>query len=75
MSGLHFTRHALERCRERGIDPQEAITALASCRTHVEATDEQSVTFAFRRLRIVCNSKDWSIITVYRVESTKRRLK
>ncbi|MBO6235709.1 MAG: DUF4258 domain-containing protein, partial [Schwartzia sp.] len=66
-TGIHFTKHALARCRERGIDPQEAITALASCRTHVEATDEQSVTFAFRRLRIVCNSKDWSIITVYRV--------
>lgn len=74
-TGHHFTTHALERCRERGIDPKEVITALTSCRTRVQATDEQSVTFAFRRLRIVCNSKDWSIITVYRVESTKRRLK
>ena len=33
MSGFHFTRHALERCRERGIDPEEVITALTSCRT------------------------------------------
>lgn len=74
-TGIHFTKHALARCRERGIDPQEAITALASCRTRVEASDPQSVTFAFRRLRIVCNSKDWSIVTVYRVKSLKRQLK
>lgn len=74
-TGIHFTKHALERCRERGIDRQEVVSALASCRTRVQATDDKSVTFAFRRLRIVCNSKDWSIITVYRLESTKRHLK
>ena len=51
MSGLHFTRHALERCRERGIDPEEVITALTSCRTRVQTSDARSVTFVFRRLR------------------------
>ena len=75
MSGLHFTRHALERCRERGIDPEEVITALTSCRTRVQATDDRSVTFAFRRLRIICNAKDGSIVTVYRVKPLKRQLK
>ena len=64
MSGLHFTRHALERCQERGIDPEEVITALTSCRTRVLEADARSVTFAFRRLRIVCNSKDGSIVTL-----------
>lgn len=32
MSGGYFTKHALERCQERGIDPEEVITALTSCR-------------------------------------------
>jgi len=32
-AGFYFTRHALERCRERGIDPEEVLTALTSCRT------------------------------------------
>lgn len=75
MSGFHFTRHALERCRERGIDPEEVITALTSCRTRVQTSDDRSVTFAFRRLRIVCNSKDGCIVTVYRVTAPKRQLK
>ena len=75
MSGLHFTRHALERCRERGIDPEEVLTALTSYRTRVQATDDRSVTFAFRRLRIICNAKDGSIVTVYRVKPLKRQLK
>lgn len=75
MSGVYFTNHALERCRERGIDPEEVITALTSYRTRVQATDDRSVTFAFRRLRIVCNSKDGSVVTVYRLDSVKRQLK
>lgn len=75
MSGLHFTKHALERCRERGIDPEEVITALTSCRTRVLEADARSVTFTFRRLRIVCNAKDGSIVTVYRVKPLKRQLK
>lgn len=75
MSGLHFTRHALERCRERGIEPEEVITALTSCRTRVLEADARSVTFAFRRLRIVCNAKDGSIVTVYRFNPVKRQLK
>lgn len=75
MSGLHFTRHALERCQERGIDPEEVITALTSCRTRVLEADARSVTFAFRRLRIVCNAKDGSIVTVYRFNPVKRQLK
>lgn len=75
MSGLHFTRHALERCRERGIDPEEVITALTSCRTRVQTSDARSVTFAFRRLRIVCNARDGCIITVYRFNPVKRQLK
>ena len=75
MSGLHFTKHALERCRERGIDPEEVITALTSCRARVQASDARSVTYAFRRLRIVCNSKDGSVVTVYRLDSVKRQLK
>ena len=75
MSGLHFTRHALERCQERGIDPEEVITALTSCRTRVQTSDARSVTFAFRRLRIVCNSKDGSIVTVFRFSPIKRQLK
>lgn len=75
MSGLHFTRHALERCRERGIDPEEVITALTSCRTRVLEADARSVTFVFRRLRIICNAKDGSIVTVYKVKPLKRQLK
>lgn len=75
MSGLHFTRHALERCRERGIDPEEVITALTSCRTRVQTSDDRSVTFAFRRLRIVCNARDGSIVTVYKFNPVKRQLK
>ena len=75
MSGLHFTRHALERCRERGIDPEEVITALTSCRTRVQTSDARSVTFAFRRLGIVCNSKIGGIIMVYRINPVKRQLK
>lgn len=75
MSGLHFTKHALERCRERGIDPEEVITALTSCRTRVQTSDARSVTFVFRRLRIICNAKDGSIVTVYRVKAPKRQLK
>lgn len=75
MSGLHFTRHALERCRERGIDPEEVITALTSCRTRVLEADARSVTFAFRRLRIVCNARDGCIVTVYRFNPVKRQLK
>ena len=75
MSGFYFTKHALERCRERGIDPEEVITALTSCRTRVQATDDRSVTFAFRRLRIVCNARDGSIVTVYRFNPVKRQLK
>ena len=75
MSGLHFTRHALERCQERGIDPDEVITALTSCRTRVQTSDARSVTFVFRRLRIVCNARDGSIVTVYRFSPIKRRLK
>lgn len=75
MSGLHFTRHALERCRERGIDPEEVITALTSCRTRVLEADARSVTFVFRRLRIICNAKDGSIVTVYRFNPVKRQLK
>ena len=75
MSGLHFTRHALERCQERGIDPEEVITALTSCRTRVLEADARSVTFAFRRLRIVCNARDGCIVTVYRFNPVKRQLK
>ena len=75
MSGLHFTKHALERCRERGIDPEEVLTALTPCRTRVQTSDARSVTFAFRRLRIVCNSKDGSIVTVYRSSPITRQLK
>lgn len=75
MSGFYFTKHALERCRERGIDPEEVITALTSCRTRVQATDDRSVTFTFRRLRIICNAKDGSIVTVYRFSPIKRQLK
>ena len=75
MSGLHFTRHALERCQERGIDPDEVITALTSCRTRVQTSDARSVTFVFRRLRIVCNARDGSIVTVYRFSPIKRQLK
>ena len=75
MSGIYFTNHALERCRERGIDPEEVITALTSCRTRVQTSDARSVTFVFRRLRIVCNAKDGSIVTVYRVKAPKRQLK
>ena len=75
MSGVYFTKHALERCRERGIDPEEVITALTSCRTRVQTSDDRSVTFAFRRLRIVCNAKDGSIVTVYRFNPVKRQLK
>ena len=75
MSGLHFTRHALERCRERGIAPEEVITALTSCRTRVLEADARSVTFVFRRLRIICNAKDGSIVTVYKVKPLKRQLK
>ena len=75
MSGIYFTNHALERCRERGIDPEEVITALTSCRTRVLEADARSVTFVFRRLRIVCNAKDGSIVTVYRVKAPKRQLK
>ena len=75
MSGLHFTRHALERCQERGIDPDEVITALTSCRTRVQTSDARSVTFVFRRLRIVCNARDGSIATVYRFSPIKRQLK
>lgn len=74
-TGHHFTTHALERCRERGIDPEEVLTALTSCRTRVQTSDARSVTFAFRRLRIVCNSKDGSVVTVYRLDSVKRQLK
>ena len=65
----------MERCRERGIDPEEVITALTSCRTRVQTSDDRSVTFAFRRLRIVCNSKDGRIVTVYRFSPIKRQLK
>lgn len=75
MSGLHFTKHALERCRERGIDPEEVITALTSCRTRVLEADARSVSFAFRRLRIVCSAKDGSIVTVYKIKPIKRQLK
>ena len=75
MSGVYFTKHALERCRKRGIDPEEVITALTSCRTRVQASDDRSVTFVFRRLRIICNAKDGSIVTVYRVKPLKRQLK
>lgn len=74
-TGHHFTTHALSRCRERGIDPEEVLTALTSCRARVQASDDRSVTFAFRRLRIVCNSKDGSIVTVYRFSPIKRQLK
>lgn len=75
MSGVYFTKHALERCRERGIDPEEVITALTSCRTRVQTSDDRSVTFAFRRLRIVCNARDGSIVTVYKFNPVKRQLK
>ena len=74
-TGIYFTKHALERCRERGIDPEEVLTALTSCRTRVQTSDDRSVTFAFRRLRIVCNAKDGSIVTVYKVKPLKRQLK
>ena len=72
---IHFTRHALERCRERGIEPEGVIKAITSSRAHIQASDERSVTFAFRRLRIVCNPGDMSIVTVYRLDSVKRQLK
>lgn len=75
MSGVYFTNHALERCRERGIDPEEVITAFTSCRTRVLEADARSVSFAFRRLRIICNAKDGSIVTVYKVKPLKRQLK
>ena len=75
MSGLHFSRHALERCQERGIDPEEVITALTSCRTRVLEADARSETVVFRRLRIICNAKDGSIVTVYKVKPLKRQLK
>ena len=75
MSGIYFTTHALERCRERGIDPEEVITALTSCRTRVLEAAARSVTFVFRRLRIVCNAKHGSNVTVYRVKPLKRQLK
>lgn len=75
MSGFYFTKHALERCQERGIDPDEVITALTSCRTRVQTSDARSVTFVFRRLRIVCNARDGSIVTVYRFSPIKRQLK
>ena len=75
MSGFYFTKHALERCQERGIDPDEVITALTSCRTRVQTSDARSVTFAFRRLRIVCNTRDGRIVTVYRFNPVKRQLK
>ena len=75
MSGFYFTKHALERCQERGIDPDEVITALTSCRTRVQTSDARSVTFVFRRLRIVCNARGGSIVTVYRFSPIKRQLK
>ena len=75
MSGVYFTKHALERCRERGIDPEEVLTALTSRRTRVLEADARSVSFAFRRLRIICNAKDGSIVTVYRFNPVKRQLK
>ena len=56
-TGLHFTKHALARCRERGIDPEEVITALTSCRARVQTSDARSVTFAFRRLKKLMGGK------------------
>lgn len=74
-TGIHFTTHARERCRERGIDPEAVLSALASGRARVSASDALSVTWAFRKLRIVCSTDDGSIVTVYRDPGVKRRLK
>ena len=74
-TGIYFTTHALNRCGERGIDPEAVLSILASGRARMTASDAVSVTWAFRKLRIVCSAKDGSIITVYRNPGVKRRLK
>ena len=74
-SGIHFTTHARERCTERGIDTGIVLDALVSGRARMVGSDPEAVTFAFRKLRIVCSPDGHSILTVYRNPSVKRRLK
>ena len=64
-----------ERCTERGIDTGIVLDALVSGRARMVGSDPEAVTFAFRKLRIVCSPDGHSILTVYRNPSVKRRLK
>ena len=74
-TGIHFTAHARERCTERGIDAGAVLDALRSGRVAVVGSDAEAVTWAFRKLRIVCSPDGKSILTVYRNPGVKRRLK
>lgn len=75
MATTYFTTHAIDRCGERGIDPEVVLAVLASGRARMTASDAVTVTWAFRKLRIVCSAKDGSIVTVYRNPGVKRKLK
>ena len=74
-TGIHFTSHARERCTERGIDTGAVLDALFSGRARMVGSDAEAVTWAFRKLRIVCSPDGKSILTVYRNPGVKRRLK
>lgn len=68
-----LTLHAQQRAAERGID-EETIRAVTSMGRLVES-DDNSCTMQYKRYRIVFTPDYSGIITVYKVESDKKRAK
>lgn len=68
-----YTRHAVQRCFERGIEPWAVDTVLARGVLVHDAPAGVQV-FGLRRLRVVFDPATETVITVYRVRNPKRHI-
>lgn len=68
-----LTLHAQQRAAERGVD-EETIRAVASMGRLVES-DDYTHTLRYKRYCLVITRDYSSIITVYKIESDKKRAK
>ena len=73
MSQVSMTAHAQQRARERRIGFDEIRTCAAQGREI--SRDGDSRTVKFHRLCLVMNTRTGEVVTVYRVETDKRRAK
>lgn len=71
MNELHFTRHALERCRERGITPETVILTVEEC--EVFRIERDAIMYRRGSVRVVVGLGGAIVTAFRRRPSTRKR--